>query len=43
MLASSLHQCLKVCDIRAAAQRPGDFDATEHAWMQDILGGGLLP
>jgi len=42
MLASALHQCLKVCDIRAAAQRPRDFDATEHAWMQSILEGGLL-
>jgi len=43
MLASALHHCLKVCDIRAAAQRPGDFDPTEHAWMDDILKGGLLP
>ena len=42
MLASALHHCLKVCDIRAAAQRPGDFDATEHAWMMGILEGGLL-
>lgn len=42
LLASALHQCLKVCDIRAAAQRPGDFDATERAWMRDILEGGLL-
>ncbi len=43
MLASALHQCLKVCDIRAAAERPDDFDTAEHAWMQDILEGGLLP
>jgi hypothetical protein len=43
MLASALHQCLKICDIRAASERPGDFDPTEYAWMQDILEGGLLP
>ena len=42
MLASALHHCLKMCDIRAAAERPGDFDPTEHAWMMDILEGGLL-
>jgi len=42
MLASALHHCLKVCDIRAASERDGDFDPTEHAWMQGILEGGLL-
>ncbi|MGD9495037.1 MAG: CRISPR-associated endonuclease Cas3'' [Armatimonadota bacterium] len=42
MLASALHHVLKVCDVRAASERPGDFDATEHAWMTQILEGGLL-
>lgn len=42
MLASALHHCLKVCDIRAAAQRGGDIDPTEHAWMLNLLEGGLL-
>lgn len=43
MLASALHHCLKICDIRAAARRGGDIDPEEHAWMQGILTGGLLP